>query len=384
MAISDLKNSPCGRLAPIEGGNLAFVPDNLPRQVDLTPQLVYLLDEASRAVATLAGVGETVPNPHLLINPFMRREAVLSSRIEGTEASLSDLFLYEAMPTERPKGDVAEVANYVRALERGLNLLNELPICLRLANEMHHVLLSGVRGAGPHAGNIRPSQVWIGSPGTPVQDATYVPPPAHLILDLLHDWETFANEDPLMPPLVQCALMHYQFEAIHPYVDGNGRLGRLLIVLFLQTKGVLPQPLLYLSAYFERDRQAYYDHLFRVSATGDWQTWIGYFLDGVFEQAQDTLRRARHMRNLHEDMKSQLQENRESANALMLLDDLFERPFMTAPLAAKLLGISPAGARRILDRMHGLGILDFRTDAWPRLYIMSQLLDAVSSPAIPS
>ncbi len=380
MAVRDLAASPCGSLVPIADGNQAFVPENLPRHVDLNPQLIYRLDEASRAVATLAGVGETIPNPYLLIRPFVRREAVLSSRIEGTQASLSDLFLYEATTVGRPKGDVAEVANYVRALEHGLGQLDKLPLCVRLTNEMHAVLLEGVRGAGAYTGKLRQHQVWIGSQGSPLSDATYVPPPASLVRDLLQDWEEFANLDSALPPLVQCALMHYQFEAIHPYVDGNGRLGRLLIILFLCAKEVLTLPLLYLSAYFERDRHAYYDHLFRVSATGDWQTWIGYFLDGVVEQAHDALHRARRLRDLHDNMRDLLQNNRESANALMLLETLFERPFMTAPTAARLLEISPAGARRILDRFAGLKIVEYRPDSWPRLYIFRELLAVVDSP----
>lgn len=380
MAISDLSNSPCGRLVPIEDGNQAFVPGNLPRQLDLNPQLIYRLDEASRAVATLAGVGETVPNPHLLIRPFVRREAVLSSRIEGTQASLSDLFLYEASAVRRPKGDVAEVANYVRALEHGLSRLDDLPLCVRLTNEMHEVLLRGVRGAGAHVGSLRPDQVWIGSHGTPLEDARYVPPPAPLVRDLLLDWEEFVNLDSVLPPLVQCALMHYQFEAIHPYADGNGRLGRLLIVLFLCDKKVLTQPLLYLSAYFERDRSAYYDHLLRVSVTGDWQTWVGYFLDGVVGQARDALHRARLLRDLHDNMRGVLQYKRESGNALMLLDKLFEMPYMTAPTAARLLGITTTGARRILDRFTDLEIVEYHPNTWPRLYVIKDLIAVLDTP----
>ena len=382
MAISDLVGSPCGCLEPIENGNRAFVPDALPRQIDLNPELIYRLDEASRAVSTLAGVAETVPNPHLLITPFLRREAVLSSRIEGTQASLTDLFRYEASAVGRPQGDVAEVANYVTALEHGLERLDQLPICVRLANEMHEILLKGVRGSGRRLGNLRSSQVWIGAPGTPIEEATYVPPPALLLRDLLHDWENFVNQDPLLPPLIQCAMMHYQFEAIHPYVDGNGRLGRLLIVLFLCSKGVLPQPLLYLSAYFERDRAAYYDHLFRASATGDWQAWIGYFLDGVVEQANDALHRARRVRDLRGKMRDVLQEKRESANALTLLDRLFERPLTTAPAAAKSLDISTAGARGILDRLADLNIVEYHPETWPRVYVNRELLDLIDSPAI--
>ncbi len=381
MALKDLIGSPCGSLAPITGGVQAFVPDNLPRNIDLSPPLIYRLDEASRAVAMLAGVGETIPNPHLLIRPFVRREAVLSSRIEGTQASLSDLFLYEATTVGRPKGDVAEVANYVRALEHGLGGLETLPICVRLTNEMHGVLLDGVRGAGAYTGKLRQHQVWIGSQDSPLAEATYIPPPANLVRDLLQDWEEFVNLDSVLPPLVQCALMHYQFEAVHPYVDGNGRLGRLLIILFLCAQKVLTQPLLYLSAYFERDRGAYYDHLFRVSVTGDWQTWIAYFLDGVVEQARDALKRARRLRDLHEAFKNTLQNSGESANALKLLDTLFERPFMTAPTAARLLGLSSAGVRRILDKLVSLEIVEYHPERWPRLFIMRDLLDILDAPA---
>lgn len=377
MAINKWSTSPRGRLVEIDDGNRAFVPDYLPREVILSPELIYRLDEASRAVSTLAGVGETVPNPRLLIRPFMRREAVLSSRIEGTEASLSDLFLYEASERGRPRGDVAEVANYVRALEHGLDLLNELPICLRMSNEMHRILLRGVRGSGTHAGNVRDRQVWIGPPGTPLNQATYVPPPPSFILDLLLDWEKFVNDEILMPPLVQCALMHYQFEAIHPYIDGNGRLGRLFITLLLCSKGVLTQPLLYLSAYFERERQAYYDHLLDVSVTGDWSRWIEYFLDGVIEQSRDALRRARSVRDLHENSRDLLQSHRESGNALLLLDRLFEQPIITVPEAAAALDISQAGARRILERLVGLGLVEFHPDHWPRLYVFRDLLDVL-------
>ncbi len=380
MAISELIDSPCGRLVPIEGGNQAFVPAHLPRKLDLEPWLVYRLDEASRAVSTLAGVGETVPNPHLLIRPFIRREAVLSSRIEGTQASLSDLFRYEASDTGKSMSDVAEVSNYVKALEHGLNRLDALPICVRLANEMHEILLEGVRGSSYGLGALRTGQVFIGTPNTAMEEATYIPPPASLVRDLLLDWERFANEDTLLPPLIQCAMLHYQFEAIHPYFNGNGRLGRLFISLFLQAKGVLLQPLLYLSAYFERDRDAYYQQLFRVSATGDWQTWLGYFLDGVVEQAHDALRRIRRVRDLHEQMRQTLQESRQSANTLMLLDQLFERPFLTAPAAAEFLGVSTAGARGILDRLAMLEVVEYHPETWPRLYVNRGLLDVIDSP----
>ena len=340
--------------------------------------LVYRLDEASRAAATLAGAGETIPNPHLLTQPFLRREAVLSSRIEGTQASLSDLYLYEA--SKKASMDVLEVHNYVRALEEGIELLDKLPICLRLINSLHATLLSGVRGERERPGEIRTEQVWIGKPGTPLEEARFVPPqPSHLI-DSLDHWERFVNEDLRMPPLVQCALMHYQFEAIHPYRDGNGRIGRLLIVLFLYARTILPVPLLYLSAYFERDRQRYYDELLNVSVTGDWGAWLDYFLEGVIQQSNDSLRRARQVRELHEEYRSQVLDRRGSANSLKMVDLLFTRPYITAPAASAELGITNAGARRILDRFVEMGLLYVIPNTWPRVYGALELVRMIDAP----
>ena len=381
MSMDQLKNSPCGRLVPSVRGQSAFVPNPLPRHIQLSMALVDSLDEASSAVANLAGVGETIQNPHLLIRPFVRREAVLSSRIEGTQASISDLFQYEASGSRRPRGDVEEVANYVEALDHGLNLLAELPISVRLINQVHSVLMRGVRGGEKRAGELRDGQVWIGSAGAPIEEARYVPPPADLVRDLLFDWERFVNECDTLRPLFQCAMMHYQFEAIHPYLDGNGRIGRMLITLFLCAKKILPTPLLYLSAYFERDRSAYYEQLFRLSATGDWEAWIVYFLKGVAEQARDALLRVRRVRALHEQKRQVLLERRESANALLLLDEIFARPVMTAGEAARLLDVTPAGARRILERLVQAGIVvEGIGNKWPKLYIATDLLHVIEAP----
>ena len=249
-----LSDSPCGETVPIGGGQSAFIPNPLPRELAMSSRLVLLLDNASRAVATLAGVGETVPNPHVLAQPFIRREAVLSSRIEGTLASLSDVLAYEASGRKRSGGDVEEVGNYVVALEYGIERLESLPISFRLVNELHERLMSGVRGEDKMPGHFRTTQVWIGAPGSSIRDARFVPPPPERLRDLFFEWESFVNESHNLPPLVRCALMHYQIETIHPYLDGNGRIGRLLITLFLIDSGVLRTPLLYLSAYFERDR----------------------------------------------------------------------------------------------------------------------------------
>ena len=380
MSMEQLQDSPTGSLVPTIDGQYAFVPAPLPREIQPTMQLMRSLDEAASAVASLAGVGETMQNPYLLIRPFVRREAVLSSRIEGTQASISDLFRHEASGGRRPGGDVQEVANYVEALDQGWALLDELPISLRLINRLHAVLMAGVRGEESRPGELRDGQVWIGTPGTPMQDARYVPPPADLIRDMLLDWELFVNEPGALPALFQCAMMHYQFEAIHPYRDGNGRIGRLLISLFLCARGVMPKPLLYLSAYFERDRSAYYDHLLRVSATGDWETWIVYFLRGVAEQARDAQARVRRVRDLHEQKRQVLLQRRESANALRLLDEVFARVVVSASEVARLLGFTAAGARRILDRLVQAGVLNEVIDAWPRLYVATDLLHIIEAP----
>ena len=375
-----LQHSPTGHLVPTIEGQMAFVPDPLPRHIDLNSSLVYLLDQASRAVATLAGIGETLPNPHLLIRPFVRREAVLSSRIEGTEASISDLFLFEAAGERRAHGDVKEVANYVRAVDYGLDRLGELPLSMRLVNEIHAKLLADVRGGERAPGQIRTRQVWIGPDGTTIQEARFVaPPPGHLP-ELLGDWEKFLHEDLQVPPLIQCAMMHYQFEAIHPYIDGNGRIGRLLITLFLCAKDVLPTPLLYLSAYFDRHRNEYYDRLYDVSAAGDWEHWLRFFLQGVAEQAKDALLRSRRVRALQDKYRLVLQAGGASGNALRLLDELFAHPFMTVPFAHQLLGISQQGARNILERLRQAGIVHPDETKWPRMYVTTELLQAIEAP----
>ena len=378
--MNQLLDSDVGTLVPTIGGQKAFIPHRLPNNIALDSSIIYLLDEASRAVAMLSGVGETIPNPNLLIRPFLRREAVLSSRIEGTQASISDLFLHEASGIRHAKGDVFEVANYARALEHGIERLEELPICVRLINEVHTVLLRGVRGGDKRPGEFRPSQVWIGTPGTPIEEARFIPPPPQNIPDLMADLERFINEETLMPPLVRCALIHYQIETIHPYVDGNGRIGRLLIPLFLKSKQILSKPLLYLSAYFEADRQKYYDELFNTSKTGNWNSWLKYFLKGVAEQAVDALLRTRRVRELHEKYRELLQGRRESGNTLRLLDQLFMSVVITAPLAALSLDVTPAGSRRILERLEEAGVVDVIEGSRPRIYVARKLLEIIESP----
>lgn len=375
-----LAGSPCGRLVPTIEGQLAFVPHPLPSELPISSELLSLLDRTTLAVGTLAGVGETIPNPHLLIRPFLRREAVLSSRIEGTIASLSDVFTYEAASRSRPGGDVAEVVNYVTALEYGIDRLSTLPISFRLVNELHERLLHGVRGQEGRLGEFRREQVWIGAPGSSIHEARFIPPPPAYLRDLFHDWEQFVNESSDMPPLIRCALMHYQIEAIHPYPDGNGRIGRLLITLFLCSSRLLPVPLLYLSAYFEHDRQRYYDELYNLSAHGDWERWVRYFLTGVHNQARDALERIRRVRNLQDEWRELLHNRRESANVLRLFEELLVNPVTTTSRASELLGISDPGTRRVLKRLIDAGIVTRVDVTWPHRYVAQRLLNEIDRP----
>jgi Fic family protein len=256
-------------------------------------------------LSELSGLGHVLPNPHLLIGPLLRREAVQSSRIEGTQASLSDVLLDEATPAQSatPKSDdLREVRNYVAALEHGIARLGELPLSLRLVKELHGRLMNGVRGDQATPGEFRRTQNWIGPAGSNLMNAPYVPPPVDEMTELLADWERYLHLHDRTPDLVQCAIMHEQFEAIHPFLDGNGRVGRLMITLFLIERGRLSRPLLYLSDFIERHRQDYYDLLQRVRTHGEWIPWIRYFLTGVGETARDAAARARRLLELREAM----------------------------------------------------------------------------------
>ena len=375
-----LVNSPAGRLVPTIEGQSAFVPVPLPDELRLSPKLVLLLDQASRSISMLAGVGETTPNPHLLIRPFLRREATLSSKIEGTEASLSEVLEFEARRRYRGAGgdnnDSDEVLNYVIALEYGIDRMDSLPISYRFVKELHEILMSGVRGQDKRPGEFRTGQVWIGRPGSSIQNARFVPPPPTILRELFLEWEGFVNGSPNLPPLVQCAMMHYQFESIHPFADGNGRIGRLLITLFLKATGVLTTPLLYLSAYFERNRQQYYDELLNVSISGDWEPWLSYFLEGVHQESRDALVRIRRLRDLQDEWRDTLLERGGTVNGLRILEELFANPVLSVSHASSILEMSDPGARGVLNRLVEAGILT-RIDTWPALYMAKRIIEEI-------
>jgi Fic family protein len=291
----------------------------------------------------------------LLIRPFVRREAVLSSRIEGTQATLGELLVAEAgAAVDRSPVDLREVANYVAALEHGVARLKKLPLSLRLVRELHERLMRGVGGDRAYAGEFRRTQNWIGVPGATLANATYVPPPVGEMKEALGAWEEFLH-DRTLPPLIQIAMIHSQFEAIHPFVDGNGRVGRLLITLFLVEREILPTPLLYLSAFFEASRRDYYDRLLAVTQRGDWEGWIEYFLNGVARQAEDALSRASRINQLLAKWREQA--SRRSGTAARLVDLLAGNPFWTVKGVAKRLGVAFTTAQRAIAVLEGLGIL---------------------------
>ncbi len=360
----------------------AFMPNPLPPKMIWTDELVSMMEKATLAIGRLAGTGQLLTNPHLLIMPFLRREAVLSSRIEGTQASLSELVLFEIEPaTEQKIPDVREVANYVRALEYGLKRLEDLPLSLRLIREIHEHLMDGVRGQESRPGEFRNSQNWIGTPGDDISNATYVPPPPEKMHEALNDFEKYLHQQGTLPSLVRLAAIHYQFEAIHPFLDGNGRVGRLLMVLLLCVDDILPQPLLYLSAYFNKHREQYYHHLHAVSEKGRWSDWIRFFLLGVIDQATDAVHRADKLLSIREQYRKKCHDMGQSGLPHRAVDELFLSPAVTVKLLAQTLDISWAWANELVHKLENAGILrEITGKSRNRIYVAESIVNALEDP----
>lgn len=356
MNANDFHAPETGKVITTPKGYLAFIPAPFPPTITYNPEMVLSLSRADAALSELSGLGKYIPNPHLLTNAYIRREAVLSSRIEGTRAGLSDIWLEEFDPkdNENQDTDLHEVNNYVVAMEYGIQRLSELPLSLRLIREIHEKLMKGVRGDQATPGEFRRSQSWIGPAESTLSNATYVPPPPEEMKSCLANWEGFLQNRNQFPELIQCCLLHEQFEAIHPFLDGNGRVGRLLITLFLIERGRLTQPLLYLSSYFESHRQEYYTYLQKVKTDGDWNNWILFFLTGVAETAQQAARQANQITALRERY---LKELRETPKAVALIDPLFQNPYMTIARATQLLNITHPTARQVNKVLEDAGVL---------------------------
>ncbi|MDQ3525581.1 MAG: Fic family protein [Chloroflexota bacterium] len=360
----------------------AFVPDQLPPVIEYGGQLMARLSEGDRALGELNGLGRMLPNPGLLINPFIRKEAVLSSKIEGTRATITDLYAREAGQGANlgPTSDVDEVLNYVRALDYGLDRISSLPISLRFMRELHERLMRGVRREEMRPGVFRTSQNWIGPPGSVINNASYVPPPPQEMMETLGQFEMYLHaDDARNPPLVRLALIHVQFEMIHPFLDGNGRVGRLLITLLLVHWQLLTLPLLYLSAFFERRRDEYYRRLSGVSHDGDWEGWIAYFLEGVRDESRDAANRAKRLQDLQQDWRDQVTGTRSSALTLKVVDHLFEAPIITIPGIQALLGnVTYPTARKHVEKLLSAGILQpFGEKSYGRSFIARDILTTI-------
>src|SRR3990172_9443785 len=312
-----------GRYVKQPAGYRAFIPAPLPPEppVQLDQRMVALLSRADQSVGRLDGVTQTLPNPDLFVAMYVRREAVLSSQIEGTQSSLDDVLAFELDPRSKdlPR-DVEEVVNYVRAMNYGLRRLASLPLSLRLIREIHAELLHRVRSADRRPGEFRVSQNWIGPGSVPLSQATFVPPPAADMLRSLDNFERFLHEEREMPVLIHAGLAHAQFETIHPFLDGNGRVGRLLITFLLCHRGVLHRPLLYLSYYLKRHRAEYYDRLMAVREEGNWEGWLSFFLRGAAETAAEAVSTARAIVRLREEHRALVQGRSPARSGLKFLD----------------------------------------------------------------
>lgn len=366
------------RRTPGRHGYTAYFPAPIPRVIEIPTATVRLLADAESSLGRLAGVGQLVPNPHLLIRPYLLREALSSTRIEGTQASLADVFETEASG-EAPNADVEEVLNYIDALEWGLGQTQELPLGARLIRGMHRRLLAGVRGRERTPGEFRRTQNWVGGSGSTIETARFVPPPPRELPDLLADWEHYAHEDVEVPRLVQNAILHYQFETLHPFLDGNGRIGRLLSVFMLVQHGRLPAPLLYLSAYLERGRAHYYEALQAVRERGDALPWIELFLTAVRSQAEDAVLRAQRIVTLREDYRAAA-ATIASNNAMMLVDLVCDTPIVSSRAVESGLGVTRPTALKLLRELEKVGVL-VEGDAGPRgqrRYLARELMTALT------
>lgn len=351
-----------GRYVRQERGYSAFVPNPLPPTppIEFDMEMQALLSKADRALGRLDGSIQTLPDPDLFVYMYVRKEAVLSSQIEGTQSSLNDVLEAEAVvfDPERPD-DVGEVINYVNAMNHGLERLPNLPISARLIREIHEQLLRNVRGQERNPGEFRVSQNWIGPAGCTINDATFVPPPEHEVPAHIGDLENYIHAEHPVPVLVKIGMIHAQFETIHPFLDGNGRVGRLLITLLLVENEVLLRPVLYLSHFFKQNRLRYYELLQAVRTHGDWESWLKFFLEGiasVSNEATETARaivelRERHRRSINDEL------GRAAGNGARILERLYERPFVTVSQVANFLGVTYPPANELVRRFTEIGIL---------------------------
>lgn len=360
------------------GTHLTFVPNPLPPPINFDRRLALAISKAERMVGKLSGVGLQLLNADLLIVPYLRKEALSSSKIEGTRISLSDFLLSEAKGTEESTPDALEVANYIRAINFGLDKIKDKPIDLDLIKDMHKILIQGVRGKEGLPGEFRRVQNWINPLNCKVQDANFVPPGPEEVTPLMESMVNYINQDDDMPLLLKCALMHYQFETIHPFCNGNGRIGRALITLYLCKKNITIKPLLYISGYFEAHKREYSSLLLKTNKDGKFEDWLLFFLEAVTVQAEDALQRAIRLQELREEYRKKIQNHSQSNNLIKLVDYLFINPYTKITKVETLLEVTYPTAKRLVETLFNLNILK-RIDSSQRnkIYFAHEILDVI-------
>jgi Fic family protein len=383
MDVEEFRRSPCGTLVPTIDGAWAFVPDPLPPKVDLEP-VAALLAEASMYLGELKGIGRLAAKPELLIRPLQRREAVASSAIAGAMTSLPELYLFEAgADAKRCPPGTREVGDYVRALEHATERLTRIPLSLWIIRQIHRILRDSARRPGRGSfppGEFRQHQTWIGGDSAP--SARFVPPPPDRLMESLAGLEKFiqSTTDDRIPPLIALAMVHYQFETIRPFADGNGRLGRLLLPLMLLSQGVLPQPLLCFSPFFERHHGDYANRLYNVSRRGAWLDWFSFFLSAAREQCRDAIARIQALEELRARYAELVRPARGSALLLRLVDLAFAEPVFTIPRAQEVLGVTHRGAALNVSKLVDRGLLrDMGQGRRPRYFLAHGVLEVVGS-----
>jgi Fic family protein len=367
----------------------AFVPNPLPPELSYSDQeMMLIVAESHQAIGELAGLARSIANPQLLVQPFIRREAVTSSMIEGTNTGVAELYAYEAghgaiigSEDSSPEADRHEVLNYVRALEFAMERRETLPISLRFIKEIHGILMQGVRGGRAYPGEFRRTQNWIG--GATINSARYVPPPVDEMNEALNAFEKYLHQPNDYPPLVRLAFVHYQFEAIHPFVDGNGRTGRLLIPLLMVHWDMLPLPMLNLSSFFERHREDYYDLLLGITLRGEWREWVLFFLEGFKHQAKEAIALTQSLHKLQNEWRAKLIQANAPLPLLQIVESLFKSPLITIPEAQQIAGVSTYNtARSYIQKLVDLDILHATKNGKSiKVYSAYQILELVAEDA---
>lgn len=381
MKRTDFSNQAPGRVIRTLKDYEAFLPNPLPPDTVWSNELLAALSQADRSLAHLAEAGKSFPVPHVAVKPFIRKEAVLSSQIEGTRTTFQELLSFEAgqLSLVRDTEDAREVHNYVQAVDYGLERLETFPLSIRLIREIHEILMQGVRGESMTPGEVRQSQNWIGRPGAALEKARYVPPPPKELHDCLSDLEKFIHVDSDLPPLLRIGMIHYQFEAIHPFLDGNGRVGRLLVTFLLVAWELLSQPLLYLSNFIDSNRQEYYDRLLAVSQKGEWEAWLLFFLEGVHSQAEDASHRISRLENLRLSYRELFAKDRSRATLGMLVDYLIGSPITSITQAQEALNIGSYNMiQRNIEKLEALGIVrEVTGNKRNRIYHAEEILEVL-------